>query len=251
MTLFKNISSLIMPGRSILLVLNDVFFFLLGGSAWILINGIYTQLPFIILMFDGDYGVASKITLCVTISSLLPIIFSVSFFESLPQSDDKNINGIKKPISGTASSSHTSNNQNWYINSGIAFILLIALIASLALTIWTEWITSQLGPLMATVTAGGIVGTTSSILYYPHAATTPIGDGTKSDSSTASSNIAKRQTTAMLFGTATSNLFVAILAILQQEKLEHQFNDCLGTRTVRNYFAVLMILIALSAAGFV
>ena len=240
-----------MPGRSILLVLNDVFFFLLGGSAWILINGIYTQLPFIIFMFDGDYGVASKITLCVTISSLLPIIFSVSFFESLPQSDDKNINGIKKPFSGTASSSHTSNNQNWYINSGIAFILSIALIASLALTIWTEWITSQLGPLMATVTAGGIVGTTSSILYYPHAATTAIVDDTEPESSTASSNIAKRQTTAMLFGTATSNLFVAILAILQQEKLEHQFNDRLGTRTVRNYFAVLMILIALSTAGFV
>ena len=79
MILSKNPSLLNMPGRSILLVLNDVFFFLLGGSAWILINGIYTQLPFIIFMFDGDYGVASKITLCVTISSLLPIIFFSRF----------------------------------------------------------------------------------------------------------------------------------------------------------------------------
>lgn len=199
-------------------------------------------------MFDGDYGVASKITLCVTISSLIPIIFSVSFFESLPRSDDTN---SKRTFGGTTGSPDTTKTQNWYIDTGIALILSIALLASLASTIRTEWITSQLVPLMVTVTAGGIVGTTSSILYYPHAATATIVDVMDAESSTTSSNIAKRQTTAMLFGTASSNLLVAILAMLQQEKLERQFSDHLGTSTVRNYFAVLMFLIALSVIGFV
>ena len=257
------LSDSLWPGRTILLAFNDIFFFLLGGSAWILINGIYAQIPFIILMSDGNYGVVSKITLCVTLSSLLPILLSISFFESFPRSplvpsskikSVTNINSSKRTTRGPTSI-HTFDNQNWYINIGIAFVLSIGLVTSFVLTIWTEGVISQLGSLMATVTAGGIVGTTSSVLYYPHAATTakttPLEFESSGNASNVALNVAKRQTTAMMFGTATSNLFVAILAIFQQQKLEQQPEDRLESITVRNYFAILMIVMGLSATGFV
>ena len=221
---------------SMLLALNDVFFFFLGGSAWILINGIYAQVPFIILMFDGDYRVVSKITLCVTISSLVPILLSISFFES--------------SATTSATALHNADKQHWYIDVGIALVLSIGITTSSILTIWTEGVTSHLGPLMATVTAGGIVGTTSSILYYPYAATTPRTLVLEFESKEAKSSIAKRQTTVMLFGTATTNLLVALLAILQQEQVKKQPGGRLEKNIVTKYFATLMILMVLSITGF-
>jgi hypothetical protein len=248
-----------MSGRIILMAFNDVFFFLLGGSAWILINGIYAQIPFIIPFFDGDYGVVSKITFCVTFSSLLPILLSISFIGSLLRAPavasskaraDTTIKSSKR-TRGSSTSLIPSDNQNWHIDIGIALVLSIGFVTSLVLTIWTERVTSQLVPLMATVIAGGIVGTTSSILYYPHAATTATTDAQESKSGATATSIAKRQTAAMLFGTATSNLFVAILAILQQEKIKQRPELRQETNIVRIYFGVILILMGLGLIGFV
>jgi len=249
-----------MSGRIILMAFNDVSFFLLGGSAWILINGIYAQIPFIIPFFDGDYSVVSKITLCVTLSSLLPILLSISFIGSLLRAPavasskaraDTTIKSSKR-TRNSSTSLITSDNQNWHIDIGIALVLLIGFVTSVVLTIWTELVTSQLVPLMATVVAGGIVGTTSSILYYPHAANvTTTTDAQESKSGATATSIAKRQTTAMLFGTATSNLFVAILAILQQEKIKQQPELRQETNLVRIYFGLILILMGLGVIGFV
>lgn len=249
-----------MSGRIILMAFNDVSFFLLGGSAWILINGIYAQIPFIIPFFDGDYSVVSKITLCVTLSSLLPILLSISFIGSLLRAPavtsskaraDTTIKSSKR-TRNSSTSLITSDNQNWHIDIGIALVLLIGFVTSVVLTIWTELVTSQLVPLMATVVAGGIVGTTSSILYYPHAANvTTTTDAQESKSGATATSIAKRQTTAMLFGTATSNLFVAILAILQQEKIKQQPELRQEINLVRIYFGLILILMGLGVIGFV
>jgi len=249
-----------MSGRIILMAFNDVSFFLLGGSAWILINGIYAQIPFIIPFFDGDYSVVSKITLCVTLSSLLPILLSISFIGSLLRAPavasskaraDTTIKNSKR-TRNSSTSLITSDNQNWHIDIGIALVLSIGFVTSVVLTIWTELVTSQLVPLMATVVAGGIVGTTSSILYYPHAANvTTTTDAQESKSGATATSIAKRQTTAMLFGTATSNLFVAILAILQQEKIKQQPELRQETNLVRIYFGLILILMGLGVIGFV
>lgn len=228
---------------------NDVFFFLLGGTAWILVNGIYAQIPYIVIVFDGDYGVVSKITLCVTLSSLVPILLSVSFSQSLHRvpttSSSKGTNDRKLDSSKRSSMSGTSlitdENQDWYIDIGIGVMLSIGLMTALTLTIWTEWVTSHFFPLMATVIAGGIVGSASSILYYPHAATTTTPkDGVPSTTT----SVVKRQTTALLFGTATSNLFVAILSILQQE-IRRRIN------LVRVYFGIITILMGLGITGFI
>jgi hypothetical protein len=250
-----------MTGRIILIAFNDVFFFLLGGSAWILINGIYAQIPFIVPFFDGDYSVVSKISLCVTLSSLLPILLSISFIGSLlsapavASSKDRADTAMKRSKRTRSSSSSTSlitsDNQNWHIDVGIALVLSIGFVTSLVLTIWTESVTSRLLPLMATVVAGGIVGTTSSILYYPHAATTLSTDAQESNSGATATSIAKRQTSAMLFGTATSNLLVAILAILQQEKIKQQPELRQATNLVRIYFGVILIMMGLGVIGFV
>eukprot|EP00536_Pseudo-nitzschia_multiseries_P005230 jgi/Psemu1/303188/fgenesh1_kg.95_\ len=242
-----------MPGERILLAVNDVCFFFLGGSAWVLINGIYAQIPSIILFFDGDYGVVSKITLCVTLSALLPIIGSISSSAILP------LTRMYSKVT-ICFSNHTSrrcnddtgpitlfDNHQRSIHTGVALVLWLALTTSLALMVWAEQILSRLTPLLVATVAGGIVGTTSSILYYPHAAITP-------DCSTGAlgASIAKRQTTAMLFGTAASNLFVAILAISQQEKQFQELDPFQATASaMRTFFGTIAVLMGFAVLGFV
>mmetsp|Transcript_5105 Transcript_5105/g.14827 ORF Transcript_5105/g.14827 Transcript_5105/m.14827 type:complete len:511 (+) Transcript_5105:313-1845(+) len=248
--------SLLSPnsGEQILLAVNDVCFFLLGGSAWIMVNGIYAQIPSIILFFDGDYGVVSKITLCVTLSALLPIIGSVSCFatSTLTKLCFKGSNCDSSGNNGYGSGNLLDNNNQCSIHTGIALLLWLGFVVGLVLTVWTEQVLSRLVPLLVATIAGGIVGTTSSILYYSHAAITPNG---AHNNGSLEANIAKRQTTAMLFGTAASNLFVAILAISEQEKQQQQEqpvdSSAATTNAMRTYFGTIAILMGLAVLGFV
>jgi hypothetical protein len=115
-------------------------FFLLGTSAWILVNGIlYAEIPIIVAALDYDYTVVSTITLCVTLSNIAPLLWSA--------------------IADVRGKAETQ------VGIGIVLALGLATTSSLSLTDAALQKTS----LVAVSVCVGIVGTMSPVLLFPHA----------------------------------------------------------------------------------
>lgn len=207
-------------------------FFLLGTSAWILVNGIYAQIPIIVAALNYDYTVISKITLCISMSSISTILWSL-MADVRPGRRD----------GGAATSVSTSHFQNNNIGKetkwAIGFILLLGLGTSLSYSVSDAALEQT--PLLVTSVCGGVVGSMSLVLYFPHAATSRI-QGSDSPSTSAVG-----QTTAMASGTAIANLFVAILALIQFNATENGME----LFSIQVFFGVVTAIFACSIAGFV
>jgi hypothetical protein len=226
-------------------------FFSLGSSAWILVNAIYAEIPLIVASLDNDYSVISKLTLCVTLTSIAPILWSL-LVDVITGIDAKHITQI-----------------------GIAGILLIGTATSLVLSLTDATLPQT--TLLVVSTASGLVGSMSRVLYFPHAATTiptatvettarlndeeveatPHDDAPQQRQEIQEKNAAIQQTTAMASGMAVASLFVAILAILQQMQsdsvAEHDTTTTTSKRyqfSIQAYFGVVTGIFGLAIAGF-
>jgi hypothetical protein len=224
-----------------------VCFFFLGSSAWVLVNGIYAQIPIITSAFDNDYSIISKITLCVTLTSIAPIMWSI-----LLSSTTKTEKEEERP---------SNNTNNRITNIGITLILILGTATSFSLSI-SDAALHQTSLLVVSV-CSGIIGTMSRVLYFPHAATTTmidVDDNTNSPPPTNSTtpqalSAAVRQTTSMASGMAAASLFVAVLAIVQQMNYNDDGDDDHNPSSERfsmqAYFGILSAIFGLAIIGFI
>jgi hypothetical protein len=147
---------------------------------------------------------------------------------------------------------------------GIGLMLTLGIVTALSVAL-SPTALQQPTMLLIISVCGGLVGTMSNVLYYPHAATinassssastgtTPTtpnpaeSDGLADDESPSPQySPAVRQTTAMASGMATASLFLAVLAILQQ-KQAHSNNYF----SVQAYFGVVVAVFGVAIVGFV
>jgi hypothetical protein len=169
-------------------------FFLLGSSAWILVNGIYAEIPIIVAALDYDYTVISTITLCITLSNIAPLLWSAI-----------------ADVRGT--------------QVGIGIVLALGLATSFCMSLTDVALRET--SLVAVSVCAGIVGSMSLVLFFPHA----------------SSSV--DQITSLASGTATANLFVAVLAIVQLNGNEEE------RFSIQVYFGVLAAIFGFSIVGFI
>ncbi|KAG7370090.1 hypothetical protein IV203_027836 [Nitzschia inconspicua] len=195
-------------------------FFLLGTSAWVLVNAIYAEIPLIIASMDYDYSVISKLTLCITLTSVAPIVWAMT--ASMCSVDNQKVTKM-----------------------GIAAMLALGTSTALGMAL-TDAALQQTTLLIVSV-CSGLVGTMANVLYYPHAATTTnscsTDDNIDTESLSPPANV--QQTTAMASGMAAGSLFLAVLAIIQQ----HDERTSV-TFSVQAFFGVVTAVFCLSILGF-
>ena len=201
-----------------------VCFFCLGSSAWILVNGLYAEIPLIVAALDYDYSVISKITLCVTLTSLAPVAWSLWA--------DAVVSMLWFPKQTTTHQEEEENHHSFATTIiGISLILALAVITSLCLAL-TDAATHETTLLVASV-GSGMVGTMSRVLYFPHASTTH----------------AIQQTTSMASGIGVGSLIVAVLAIAQQAG-ENKDGSSSQRFSIQTYFGIVTGLIGVAVVGF-
>jgi hypothetical protein len=198
-------------------------FSFLGATAWVLVNAIYAEIPLIVASLDYDYSVISKLTLCITLTSVAPILWAI------------------------LADSCSTNSSQWVTKVGIAVMLALGTATALGASLSDAAL--QQTTLLITSVCSGLVGTMANVLYYPHAATTVAKSTTihqEAESSLSSPPAAVRQTTAMASGIAAASLFLAVLAIVQQrnEAISNSFS-------LRAYFGVVTGVFGFGILGFV
>lgn len=158
--------------------IRSVSFFFLGTCAWSLVNAIFAELP-LILGWNGDWSLASSISLGVALSNLFPFLWSIV-------ADSRG----GKPIVSTS--------------TGIGALLLFGLGIGLAFCFADVAGQTANSPalLLALSTGAGVVGTMSLVLFFPHAYESARVDNGGSITSLGS-------------GTAIANLFLAAMAMVQ------------------------------------
>ena len=153
-------------------------FFFLGTCAWSLVNAIFAELP-LILGWNGDWSLASSISLCIALSNVLPILWSII-------ADARN----GKPLISTSTG----------IGCLLVFGLAIALVFCLA---DIPTITQESPKLLLTLsTCSGVVGVMSLVLFFPHAY-----ESSRLDQGWSITSLGT--------GTAIANFFLAAMAMVQ------------------------------------
>jgi len=160
------------------------YFFCLGTCAWALVNAIFAELPILIRDWcDNDWSIISLIALCISLSNLAPLLWTI-VLDVVSVDVDCAVVGIGTLlVFGIATSFFfillSNQHDGFILFSGKTWILLLS-------------------------SCSGLVGTMSLVLFYPHAA--------KFSSSDAIPSLAN--------GTAMANFFLAILAMLQHPSLD-------------------------------
>lgn len=230
-------------------------FFGLGATAWVLVNALYAEIPLIVASLNYEYSVISKLTLCITLTSVAPIVYAVttSSTKATTSTDDF---CCCCGGGGMESKSVTK--------LGITIILALGTLTALGLSLSDAAL--QQTTLLVTSVCAGLVGTMANVLYYPHAATTTTamtniegrGEEEKDDHEATlaaitfspqqqpSSPPAVRQTTAMASGMAAASLFLAVLAIVQQQDK----GDSNSRFSLRAYFGVVTAVFGMGILGF-
>ena len=252
-------------------------FFVLGSSAWILVNGLYAEIPIIVAHLQYDYSIISKMTLCITLTSLAPIAWSLGA-DHLWSIVRRPWNKWRPEPARTKEEDAKSTTTTTTIGIGLLLILAVATSLTMALT---DAALQETTLLLVSV-CSGMVGTMSRVLYFPHASTATAtattnptaardnnnhedpesGAATTTAENTTTDNIAPpvcqlsaiQQTTSMASGIGVGSLLVAILAIVQQMDGRSSSTTEKGNEerfTLQAYFGIVTGLLVLAMMGFV
>jgi len=161
-------------------------FFGLGSSSWILVNAIYAQIPLIVVGFEYDYTIVSKMTLCITTTSLIPILWTTTIVPLLESNQPQQNQQRQQRENGASNNYNTASTKfYWTTTVGIALNLTIGLGVALGVA-FSPTATTQLSSLLTVSFCSGIVGTMSLVLYFPHAASTSMISGCSTSPSSSS-----------------------------------------------------------------
>jgi len=174
-----------------------IAFAVLGLGAWITVNGVYQELPYIAQRAPEGYDIFSWMVVALAASNLAPLLYMAlrrrSDLKALAEADPLNL---------------ALQRQWWDLFDSFAILAGVGFVGtSVFLALALAWhATATLGVsrseisvgLLACVFVGGGVDALTSVLFYPLAAKFPKGC-----------------TACLLAGEALSGLFAAILASIQ------------------------------------